>query len=56
LDAETRNKVKHAYHLIFSSKLRLEEALERVRRECAGVAAVERLVAFLQSSERGFIR
>jgi UDP-N-acetylglucosamine acyltransferase len=48
--------VHHAYHLIFSSKLRLEPALRRVREELAGSAEVERLVRFLASSARGFCR
>ena len=48
--------VHHAYHLIFSSKLRLEPALARVREELAGSPEVERLVGFLVSSSRGFCR
>ncbi|MEN8182452.1 MAG: acyl-ACP--UDP-N-acetylglucosamine O-acyltransferase [Myxococcota bacterium] len=48
--------VKRAYHLIFSSKLRLEEALSRVREELPDSAEVERLLRFLESSERGFCR
>ena len=48
--------VKRAYHLIFSSKLRLPEALVRVREELEGVPEVERLLAFLEASTRGFCR
>jgi UDP-N-acetylglucosamine acyltransferase len=48
--------VHHAYHLIFYSRLRLETALARVREELAGSPEVERLVRFLETSERGFCR
>lgn len=48
--------VKRAYHLIFSSKLRLAEALARVQEELGDAAEVERLVAFLRASTRGFCR
>ena len=48
--------LKHAYHVLFHSKLRLEPALERVREELGGVPEVAQLVAFLEKSERGFIR
>jgi UDP-N-acetylglucosamine acyltransferase len=48
--------LKHAFHLLFQSKLRLEQAVERVEAECRGVPEVSRLLAFLRHSERGFIR
>lgn len=48
--------VHRAYHLIFSSRLRLEPALARVRAELGDSAEVARLVRFLESSERGFCR
>jgi UDP-N-acetylglucosamine acyltransferase len=54
--AETRRQIKHAFHLIFRSRLRLEEALARVGEEIGGVPEVERLVSFLQKTERGFCR
>lgn len=53
---ETRAQIKHAFHLIFQSKLRLEDALARVDEEIGGVAEVERLVSFLRKTERGFCR
>jgi UDP-N-acetylglucosamine acyltransferase len=53
---ETIAKLKHAMHLLFHSKLRLEPALEQVVRDCAGSPEVARLVDFLRRSERGFIR
>ena len=54
--AEIRRQVKHAFHLIFRSKLRLEVALARVDEEIDGVPEVERLVSFLRKTERGFCR
>jgi UDP-N-acetylglucosamine acyltransferase len=48
--------VHRAYHLIFSSRLRLEPALARVRAELGASPEVARLVRFLESSERGFCR
>ncbi len=53
---ETVRALKHAYHVIFQSKLLLEPALARVRAEAAGSAEVERLLGFLEKSERGFVR
>lgn len=56
LSAKTRAHLKHAFHLIFHSKLRLNEALARVEEEIGGVPEVERLVSFLRKTERGFCR
>jgi len=54
--AETRSRIKHAFRLIFQSKLRLEDALERVDEEIGAVEEVERFVTFLRKTERGFCR
>jgi UDP-N-acetylglucosamine acyltransferase len=48
--------LKHAFHLLFHSKLRLGPAAERVRRECGGAPEVARLLAFLARSGRGVVR
>jgi UDP-N-acetylglucosamine acyltransferase len=53
---KTRAQIKHAFHLIFHSKLRLEDALARVDAEIGAVPEVERLVSFLRKTERGFCR
>ena len=57
---ETRRLVKRAFHLLFGSKLRLEPAIARVREELLeqgpGSPEVERLLGFLESSERGVSR
>lgn len=53
---ETRAHIKHAFHLLFASKLRLPEAVARVRDEIGHVPEIERLLGFLEKSERGFCR
>ena len=53
---KTRSEIKHAFHLIFQSKLPLEEALARVDEEIRAVPEVERLVTFLRKTQRGFCR
>ncbi len=53
---ESIRAIKHAFHLIFNSRLRLEPALARVRDELGDSLEVERLLRFLEKSERGFCR
>lgn len=53
---ETVRAVKHAFHILFHSKLRLDTALLRVREELGETPEIQRLVSFLESSERGFCR
>ena len=48
--------IKHAFHVLFQSKLRFEEAATRVEAECDGSADVAHLLQFLRSAERGFVR
>jgi len=56
LSDDAQRALKRAFHVIFSSKLRLEPALSRVRDELGAVPEVARLVRFLEKSERGFCR
>ena len=53
---DVRKQIKRAYHVVFYSKLRLEVALEQIRDEGLDCDEVKRLVAFLESSQRGFSR
>ncbi len=53
---EVRQEIKRAYHLLFGSKLRLEEALEQAKKERFASAEVERLLAFVEASARGVSR
>lgn len=54
--AETVRAIRQAFHVLFYSKLRFETALARVREEANASPEVQRLVAFLEKSERGFTR
>jgi UDP-N-acetylglucosamine acyltransferase len=56
LDVGVRDALKRAFHLLFHSKLRMRLALERVRSEVPGVTEVDRLLEFIERSERGFCR
>ncbi|MEE2673247.1 MAG: acyl-ACP--UDP-N-acetylglucosamine O-acyltransferase [Myxococcota bacterium] len=53
---DTMRSVKHAFHIVFHSRLRLDSALARVRQELSGSPEVARLVCFLETSDRGFCR
>lgn len=53
---EIRRAIKHAYHVLFSSKLPLAEAIGRVRKEGDASPEVARLLRFLETSERGIAR
>jgi UDP-N-acetylglucosamine acyltransferase len=48
--------LKHAFHILFHSKLRLEPAVDLVKRECGDAPEVAHLLRFIEESERGFIR
>jgi UDP-N-acetylglucosamine acyltransferase len=56
LNKQTISQLKHAFHIVFHSRLRLEPALVRAREELVGSDEVERLLVFLEKSERGFCR
>jgi UDP-N-acetylglucosamine acyltransferase len=54
--AETRAHIKRAFHVLFQSKLRREVALERLRAELPDVPEVQRMLRFVEASERGVSR
>lgn len=54
--AEATQRIRHAFRVLFYSKLRFAPALARVREEAGVCAEVQRLVDFLDKSERGFTR
>jgi UDP-N-acetylglucosamine acyltransferase len=54
--AETRAHIKHAFHVLFQSKLRRETALARLHAELPDVPEVQRLLHFVEASERGVSR
>src|SRR5437868_9374119 len=53
---ETIEALQRAYRILVRSKLRLEEALQRIESELSYVAEAQYLVEFLRGSKRGFIR
>ncbi len=48
--------LKHAFHILFASNLRLEPSADLVKRECGDAPEVANLLRFIHESERGFIR
>jgi len=55
-EKEKLDALKKAYRILFQSKLRTKEALERVRREIPQSAEVDQLVQFVANSQRGVCR
>jgi len=53
---ETIREIKHAFHLLFNSRLRLQDGLKRVREEIPASPEVNRLLTFLEESQRGVCR
>lgn len=53
---EIRRAIKHAYHVLFSSKLLLADAIARLKEEGGDSEEVARLLRFLETSERGIAR
>jgi UDP-N-acetylglucosamine acyltransferase len=50
---ETIRHIHHAFHLLLSSKLNTSQALERIRAEMSGIAEVDFMVRFIETSQRG---
>lgn len=55
-DGELQRVLKQAFRIIFRSGLRLEEAVQRLQPDLSEQPEVERLLRFLEKSERGFCR
>lgn len=53
---ETILAIKRAYRIVFRSNLLLKDAVAKTRQELGSAPEVERLLGFLETSERGFIR
>lgn len=53
---ETIQALKHAYRVLFRSKLALQAAIERLEKDLPGHPEVGRLIGFIRSSQRGVIR
>ena len=53
LAPETIKRLKSAYHILFRSKLRQEQAIAKVREEVEPDGEVEHLLRFIEGSQRG---
>jgi UDP-N-acetylglucosamine acyltransferase len=53
---ETIEALQRAYRILIRSKLKLEEALQRIENELSYVAEAQYLAEFVRGSKRGFIR
>lgn len=56
LDDEAVRTVRRAYRVLFQSKLRLEDALARLRAEFSDSREVAHMVRFIEGSQRGICR
>jgi UDP-N-acetylglucosamine acyltransferase len=54
--AELLQRLKHAYHILFQSRLRMRPAIDRVRAELGACREIEDLLQFIESSRRGICR
>lgn len=53
---ERLDALRTAYRILFNRGLKLQEGIERVRREVEITEDVEELLEFIEASERGFVR
>ncbi|HYX29311.1 MAG TPA: acyl-ACP--UDP-N-acetylglucosamine O-acyltransferase [Pyrinomonadaceae bacterium] len=53
---ETIEALHHAFHLLLSAKLNTTQAIERIRAEIQGVAEVDELTLFVETSKRGVVK
>jgi len=56
LGKEKIEALKKAYRIVFQSKLRTKEALEKVRQEVEPTPEIEKFVSFIAHSARGVCR
>jgi UDP-N-acetylglucosamine acyltransferase len=48
--------IRKAYRIAFRSKLKLQDALKKIREELPAIPEIEKFVAFIAASERGVCR
>ena len=51
--SETIRHIGHAFHLLLASKLNTTQAVERIKAELGGLAEIDYLIQFIETSERG---
>lgn len=54
--SETRNRIKHAFKLLFWSELNTSQALEKIKSEMEIIGEVKEITDFVESSERGILK
>jgi UDP-N-acetylglucosamine acyltransferase len=55
-DKQVIDDLRHAFHLLLTSKLNTTQAVERIKAELPNAAEVAELVRFIESSERGVVK
>jgi UDP-N-acetylglucosamine acyltransferase len=55
-DQSTISAIRKAYRIAFQSKLRIDEALSKIRHDIPAIPEVARFVAFIADSRRGVCR
>lgn len=53
---ETIRNLKNAYKTLFMAHLKLQDAIEKIRKEIVNCAEVDNLLAFIERSQRGITR
>ncbi|MFM7373780.1 MAG: acyl-ACP--UDP-N-acetylglucosamine O-acyltransferase [Chthoniobacterales bacterium] len=54
--ADTIRALKEAYRLLYRGNLNTKQAVESIRKEVPGIAEIEELCVFVETSQRGIIR
>lgn len=52
---ETLKEIKSAYQFIYRSGLNVSQAMEKIRGECPRTPEIEKIISFIEKSERGII-
>lgn len=53
---ETIENIRHAYHILLSSKLNTAQAVERIRKEIVDCQEVDHMLEFIAASTRGIVK
>jgi len=56
IDPEARKALKRAYKLLYRDGLSTSQAVDGIRGEMSGIAEVDHLVSFIESSKRGIVK
>jgi UDP-N-acetylglucosamine acyltransferase len=56
VEKEKIEALRKAYRIMFRSKLKIRDAIMKVRQELSGCAEAEQLVTFVENSQRGVCR